>query len=93
MVEKNPDGVVIDDATLQPEMARLSAAVDAFAEEMKARLHQKAREGRRGWDDPALRDEMYTAMLANGAGIPLATGHEAHIANFAMMLWYTRIHA
>ena len=33
------------------EKMRLSAAVDAFAEKMKARLFQKVDEGYLGWDD------------------------------------------
>jgi hypothetical protein len=92
MVEKNPCDRVATDAELESEMVRLSAAVDAFASEMKAKLLEKAREGRKGWDNPALRNDIYTAMLANGAGVPLAAGTEANVANFAMMLWYTRTH-
>lgn len=92
MVEKNPCDRVVTDAELESEMVRLSAAVDAFASEMKAKLLEKAREGRKGWDNPALRNDIYTAMLANGAGVPLAAGTEANVANFAMMLWYTRPH-
>lgn len=92
MVEKNPCDRVVTDAELESEMVRLSAAVDAFASEMKAKLLEKAREGRKGWDNPALRNDIYTAMLANGAGVPLAAGTEANVANFAMMLWYTRTH-
>ncbi len=47
MVEKNPCDRVVTDAELESEMVRLSAAVDAFASEMKAKLLEKAREGRR----------------------------------------------
>lgn len=92
MVEKNPDDRVVTDAELESEMARLNAAVDAFAAVMKAKLLEKAAEGRKGWDNPALRNDIYTAMLATGAGVPLAAGTEANVANFAMMLWYTRTH-
>lgn len=92
MVEKNPCDRVVTDAELESEMVRLNAAVDAFAIVMKAKLLEKAREGRNGWDNPALRNDIYTAMLANGAGVPLAAGTEANVANFAMMLWHTRPH-
>lgn len=92
MVEKNPCDRAVTDAELESEMVRLSAAVDAFASEMKTKLLEKAKEGRKGWDNPALRNDIYTAMLANGAGVPLAAGTEANVANFAMMLWYTRAH-
>lgn len=92
MTEKNPDGRAVTASELESEMVRLNAAVDAFASVMKAKLLEKAKEGRKGWDNPALRNEIYTAMLANGAGVPLAVGMEASIANFAMMLWYTRTH-
>lgn len=92
MVEKNPCDRAVTDAELESEMVRLSAAVDAFASEMKTKLLEKAKEGRKGWDNPALRNDIHTAMLANGAGVPLAAGTEANVANFAMMLWYTRTH-
>lgn len=92
MVEKNLDGVEIDPVKLEAELAELSAAVDAFAEEMKARLHEKACEGRTGWKDASKREAMYTSMLAQGAGVPMAIGNEADIANFALMLWWTRVH-
>lgn len=93
MTEKNPAGVSVSPETLELEMANLSAAVDAFAVEMKAKLHEKAREGRKGWNDKKLRNDIYVAMLANGAGVPMAVETEANIANFAMMLWFTRTHA
>lgn len=71
--------------TRQEEIQKLSAAVDAFATEMKARLHQKAVEGQRGWDNPAsldmLRDDLYCAATTN----PL--GRTVDIANYAMFLW------
>lgn len=87
MVEKNWEGAPVDPAWVEAEINRLHAAVDAFSRVMKDRLAAKAREGWRGWDDSANAEAIYTSMLAHAAGIRLARGHEADIANYAMMLW------
>lgn len=90
MIDKNPDGLSPDPASVEKEIEQLDAAVDAFAAVMKARLADKAREGRRGWDDPAAREAIYTTLLAHAAGVPLAAEQEVDVANFAMMLWRLR---
>lgn len=87
MIEKNWQGVPTDPAWIEAEMLRLEEAVNEFSEKMKARLIEKAKEGWRGWDDPAASNEIYTTMLAHAAGVPLAEGQEVDVANFAMMLW------
>lgn len=87
MIQKKLTDDLPDAAWVETETHRLEVAVDEFAHEMKARLRQKACEGRTGWDDPANAQEIWTTMLANAAATPLARGHEADIANFAMMLW------
>jgi len=90
VIEKNWQGLPLDPSSLQEEIARLEAAVDAFAAAMKSKLAAKALEGRTGWDDPRVRDSIYTAMLAHAAGVPMAAGQEVDVANFAMMLWRMR---
>lgn len=87
MIQKNWEGKPVDPALLETEIHRLNVAVDQFAVAMKARLAEKAGEGWTGWDDPEAAKEIWTTMLANGAATPLAKGHEADIANYAMMLW------
>ena len=86
-IHKNWQGAIPDPKLVDQEITRLNAAVDQFSAEMKARLEQKAREGWHGWDDPAAAEKIYCALLAQGAGVPMAKGQEADIANFAMMLW------
>lgn len=90
MSDKNWQGLPLDDAFVQEVIARLDAAVDAFAAAMKSKLVAKAQEGRKGWDDPHAREAIYTAMLAHAAGVPMAAGQEVDVANFAMMLWRMR---
>lgn len=87
MIEKNWQGHPVDPDRVEQEVARLTDAVDEFAQAMKDKLVQKAREGWSGWDTPGAKDKIYHAMLAHGAGIPFAAGQEVDIANFAMMLW------
>lgn len=41
---------------LKADRTKMMSAVDNFAAEMKARLLQKQREGRHGWDDPVWHD-------------------------------------
>ena len=75
------------DAAAQEEIARLNAAVDEFAGEMKARLREQALAGYRGWDDPA-QYERILEMLVRRA--PAAEGEEVDTANLAMILWSLR---
>lgn len=86
MIVENWQGIPPDPAWVAAEIERLDAAVDEFAAAMKARFAEKAREGCRGWDDPAEAQTVYTDLLAHAAGIPLAAGQEVDIANFALML-------
>jgi hypothetical protein len=75
------------DAATQEEIDRLNAAVDEFADEMKARLREQALKGYRGWDDPA-QYERILEMLVSRA--PAAEGEEVDTANLAMILWSLR---
>ena len=87
MIDKNWQGVAPDPEWVAQEIIRLNAAVDEFANAMKAKLAEKAQEGWTGWDQPESSIKIWNAMLAQGAAVPLARGHEADIANLAMMLW------
>ncbi len=87
MIEKNWHGVAPDPAWVEHEIERLERAVDEFADAMKAKLAEKARGGWTGWDNPQAKDNIYTAMLAQGAAIKYAKDQEIDIANLAMMLW------
>lgn len=69
------------------EVERLEAAVDAFAEAMKAKLRQKHKEGYTGWDDPNSRP-FIQATLRYRATTPV--GEAVNIANCAMFLWNLR---
>jgi len=86
MIEKNWQGIPPDPTWVANEIERLGVAVDEFAAAMKARFAEKAREGCKGWDDPAEAQIIYTTLLAHAAGIPMAAGQEVDIANFALML-------
>jgi cellulase/cellobiase CelA1 len=87
VINKNWQDIPPDPAFVEQEISRLNEAVDHFAQAMKTKLAQKAREGWTGWDDQFSADKIYTTMLAHAAGIPLARGQEVDIANLAMMLW------
>ena len=87
MIEKNWQEIPPDAQWVEQEINRLDEAVDAFAQQMKAKLEQKAREGWTGWDRPESSVKIWNAMLAQGAAIPLAKGQEVDIGNLAMMLW------
>lgn len=69
----------------------LNQLVDQFAQLMKAKLLEKAIEGRTGWNLVEKREELWNAMLAHGAAIKYAAGQEVDVANFAMFLLYQRI--
>ncbi|MCF7990888.1 MAG: hypothetical protein K9M02_10635 [Thiohalocapsa sp.] len=74
--------MTIDTAT-QEEIDRLNRAVDDFAVEMKARLHEQAIKGYRGWDDPAKYERIVSMMMQHAA---VAEGEEVDAANLAMIL-------
>lgn len=72
------------------EMAALDGALQLFVQAMRHELELRMLEGRRGWDDPANARRFYTDLLAHAAGVPLAAGQEANVANWAMFLWFLR---
>jgi hypothetical protein len=90
VIVKNWQGIPPEQEWVAEEIARLNTAVDQFAAAMKARLAEKAKEGWSGWDDPSNVSDIYTALLAHAAGVPLAARQEVDVANFAMMLWRFR---
>ena len=78
--------MTIDPAT-QEEINRLYRTVDDFAAEMKARLHEQAIKGYRGWDDPA-NYQRIMEMMVEHATVP--EGEEVDAANLTMFLWSLR---
>lgn len=66
------------------EVKALDAMVDAFAAEMKMKLHKKWREGQRGWDDPECAEGIRAALASH---VARGRGQEVDIANLAAMLW------
>jgi hypothetical protein len=90
MYAKTHTEVPLSGEELLDEVSKIKAGVHRFADEMEQRLTAKLQQGWRGWDDPENAHEIYNAMLAHGAGVPMATGQEIDIANFAMFLWYQR---
>jgi len=81
---------------LYMEIAQLDQAVDAFATMMRARLHEKALLGWRGWNDSnkgpsskVIRASLkYDAMPTNKAFDEIES---IDIANKAMFLWYRKV--
>ena len=69
------------------EFKALDAMVDAFAREMKKKLHAKALEGYSGWDDHECRDDIRAAMVEHATR---GLFQEVDIANLAAMLWNGR---
>lgn len=68
------------------EQKNLDAAVDEFAEAMKARLSSKRKQGWGGWDDaniPALFDRMSKNMFSAAKGDKKSL---VDVANLAMMI-------
>ena len=90
-MRKAPDGQPIDPAAVEREITRINAAVDDFAAAMKTAMARKAAEGRTGWDDPALRAEIVSDMIAHAICADKTPGQEIHVANFAMMLHYINV--
>ncbi len=73
------------------ELAKLDGAVDDFACEMKTKLHRKALEGARGWDDPTFYTKLRIDLNAHADRlIRDEDPQEIDIANLAMMLWFQR---
>lgn len=89
MIDKNRIRGNPDSELVRHETTRLGLAVDAFAEAMKIKLEEKARDGWLGWDDTDFAEGIYSHMLARATAVPLAAGQEVDVANFAMMLWWT----
>ncbi|WP_044275889.1 hypothetical protein [Burkholderia gladioli] len=89
-MQKAPDNYVPDQAVIEAEIRRIDAAIDNFACEMKKAMARKAQEGRTGWADPKNEGETISSLIAHALVAERQAGHEAHIGNFAMMLWVQR---
>lgn len=71
------------DPTPQEDKAAIDALVDAFAAELRAKLHAKVDDGRRGWDDPDWDTlEIIRAMLEH-----VPKGDPIDVAAFAAFWW------
>ena len=68
---------------LTAELKALDRMVDAFAKEMKKKLHKKVIEGYSGWDDVKYKNAI-KASLRNHVD---REEQEVDVANLAAMLW------
>lgn len=70
------------------EKQKIDAAVDAFAAEMKERLHSKRRQGFTGWDQ--LVPDIERRLLTNAAKAAIDHDKQSCVdaANLAMMIWH-----
>jgi hypothetical protein len=64
------------------EKNSIRMAVKEFADEMLKRMLAKYDEGKRGWDDPEMKNEIFSG-LCNAC----QKTKWVDVANFAMMLW------
>jgi hypothetical protein len=74
--------------TLEQEKAKLSAHVDDFAEEMKAKLHAQADKGYQGWDNGYNKKHLHVLLGEHVTKQLLGEDQAVDIANFAMMLHF-----
>lgn len=64
-------------------MLALDACIDDFADNLKQKLHRKALEGKRGWDDPNwLRSDIIAQLRLH-----IGKGDMLDVAAFAMFAW------
>ena len=73
------------------QCVEFEALLQHFTAEMRRRFREKALEGRDRWHSDAHAKELYESMLAHAAGVPLAAGVEADVANFVAFLWGLRV--
>ena len=82
------DKIVGSSDVLERELADLNAAVDGFAEAMKAKLAAKAREGWAGWRSPAFDGMIVSRLMSKANLVEYDRKQAVDIANLSMMLWY-----
>lgn len=82
------DKIVGSSDVLERELAALNAAVDEFAEAMKAKLFAKAREGWTGWSSPAFDGMIVSRLISKSNRVEYDRKQSVDIANLSMMLWY-----
>lgn len=70
------------------ELADLNAAVDAFADAMKAKLAAKAKEGWTGWRCQAFDGMIVSWIIKKSNLVEYDRKQAVDIANLSMMLWY-----
>ncbi len=69
------------------ELARLSIAVDTFANAMERKLVDKFYEGYEGWDNPSYEVEIISNLQEHVASLIAGESKQAvDVANLAMML-------
>ncbi|MEI8244375.1 MAG: hypothetical protein WCI51_01015 [Lentisphaerota bacterium] len=74
----------------EAEKKRIEFAVKTFAYNMQEKMYCKADEGRRGWDDPALRQGIRELLTFKTAQLIAGDNKQAiDVANLAMILDYT----
>ncbi len=74
---------------LHDEIIALDKALDEFVNDMRARLHDKAHRGYRGWDDRKFMTHIANDLFRDAELVTLGDKHHLHdIANRAMMLWW-----
>ena len=76
---------------LEHECLKLDHAVDGFANAMKAKLHEKAREGFYGWNESENLAEIRAKLLTHAERIVAGEDNQAvDVANLAMMVFFQR---
>jgi hypothetical protein len=70
------------------EYDALDALVDAFAAEMKKKLHEKEKMGASGWDDRSNEQFIIDRLLSH---VRRLDNQEIDIANLSAMLWNLRL--
>lgn len=70
------------------ELRRLSDLVDNFAKVMEVKLHTRARQGYRGWDDPKCKHIIIDKLVQNVRRLDKGDmSQTVEIANLAAFLW------
>ena len=72
------------------EKAAIDKALNAFTNDMRARMYEMAGKGRRGWNDQKWANDIAADMAADAVNaVDFGTRTSLHdIANRAMMLWW-----
>jgi len=74
-------------AWIEDQCQQFEATLTGFTHAMRQRFREKAAQGRGRWLRPEYMPNLYQAMLAHAAAMPLAAGAEADCGNFLAFLW------